>query len=130
MSVARICKVDARKQIVFGWASVAVRKDGEQIVDLQNDIIDPEDLEDAAYPYILKFRGMNIEHEGGTEGQIVESLVVTLEKLAAMGLPADALPQGWWLGFHIPKKAIFEKVINGEYAMFSVEGRGRREEVQ
>ena len=31
--------------LAFGWASVAIRTDGEQIEDWQGDMIDPEDPE-------------------------------------------------------------------------------------
>ena len=33
----QILKTDDDKRLVFGWANVAVRTDGEQIVDLQQD---------------------------------------------------------------------------------------------
>lgn len=124
-----ICKIDAARQLVFGWASVAVRKDGETIEDLQGDLIDPADLEDAAYEFVLHFGEANAEHAGETVGQLVESLVVTKEKLQALGLPGDALPQGWWVGFYIPDEPTWERVAAGHYRMFSIEGTGMREAV-
>ena len=47
-----VMKSDDDKRLVFGWANVAVRVDGEQIVDWQQDAIDTEELENAAYEYV------------------------------------------------------------------------------
>jgi hypothetical protein len=124
-----IIKTDAKRQLVFGWASVAVNKDGSPLVDRQGDVIDPADLEDAAYVFVLKFREANERHQDSIEGQLVESLAVTPEKLEKMGLPSDALPAGWWVGFYVPDPAVFAKVESGEYTMFSIEGSAVREPV-
>ena len=124
-----ICKIDDARRLVFGWASVAIRKDGGQVEDCQGDLIAPEDLEDAGYDFVLNFREANAEHVGETIGHLVESLIVTKQKLAALGLPEDALPQGWWVGFYVPDDAAWQKVTTGAYRMFSVEGTGSREAV-
>ena len=50
-----VMKSDDERRLVFGWANVAVRVDGEQIVDWQEDLIDPEELEKAAYEYVAEF---------------------------------------------------------------------------
>ena len=55
-------------------------------------------------------------------GQMIESFMVTPDKLEAMGLPADALPQGHWVGFHIPDADIFSKIKDGTYSSFSIQG--------
>lgn len=123
-----ISKTDAAQQMVFGWANVAIRKSGEQVIDLQGDMIDTEDLEQAAYQFNLSYRGMGIQHAGETVGYLVESFCVTKEKLAAMGLDEDALPQGLWVGFHMPDAGQFQKVVDGEYRMFSIQGTAEPEE--
>ena len=43
-----ILKSDGDQRLVFGWASVSVTVDGEQVEDLQGDAVDPEELEKAA----------------------------------------------------------------------------------
>lgn len=126
---ARIAKVDADRNLVFGWANVSIRKDGEQIVDRQGHVIDPDDLEDAAYIFNLQFREMNEMHQGDSVGRLVESLAVTPEKLEKMGLAKDALPQGWWVGFYVDDDETFAKVKDGTYGMFSIEGKAVVEEV-
>lgn len=125
-----IAKTDASRQLVFGYASVAVRKDGEQIRDAHQDLIDPEDLEEAAYLHVAKFGETGEMHEGESKGVLVESVVFTPEKLEKMGLAPDALPLGWWVGYYLPDPDVFEKVRNGTYRMLSVQGRCVREEIE
>ena len=123
----RIVKIDPKRQLVFGWASVSVRKTGEQVVDAHKDLIDPEELEDAAYAFNLEFRGAGEMHQGLVKGELVESFVVTHEKLAAMGLQKNDLPLGWWVGFLIRDLDVFEKVVSGKYVGFSIQGEAARE---
>lgn len=127
-----IVKSDDDKRLVFGWASVSINVDGEQIQDRQEDIIDPEELEAAAYEYVLNFRDTGEEHISTLrkKGKLVESCVFTAEKQKAMGIPEGILPIGWWIGFKIEDDAAWEKVKNGTYKMFSIEGKAYREPVE
>ena len=120
------------KRLVFGWASVSITVEGEQLEDRQKDMIDPEDLEDAAYEYVLKFRDTGEEHISTMrkKGKLVESCVFTAEKQKAMGIPEGILPVGWWIGFKIEDDAAWEKVKNGTYKMFSIEGKAHRVPVE
>jgi hypothetical protein len=124
-----VIKSDDDRRLVFGWASVAVRVDGESVVDFQNDVIDIAELEQAAYAYVVDFGMAGEMHERGGVGVLVESVVFTKEKAAAMGIPEDVLPQGWWVGFKITDDEVWQKVKNGEYSMFSIEGTAAREEI-
>jgi len=121
-----IMKSDDDKRLVFGWANVAIRADGEQIVDWQEDIIDPEDLEKAAYDYVADFGTAGEMHVRGGVGRVVESAVFTKEKAAALGIPPEVLPEGWWIGFRIDDDEVWEKIKSGEYSMFSIGGKGTR----
>ena len=127
-----VYKTDDDKRLVFGWASVSITVDGEQIEDRQQDMIDPEDLEAAAYEYVLKFRDTGEEHISTMrkKGKLVESCVFTAEKQKAMGIPEGILPIGWWIGFKIEDDAAWEKVKNGTYKMFSIEGKAHRVPVE
>lgn len=122
-----VAKRDDSQQLVFGWANVAFRTNGEQVLDFQKDLVDTEELESAAYLFNLIYRDTGEMHKGESVGKLVESFVVTKEKLASMGLPEDALPQGWWVGFHIPDSEVFAKVKEGKYKMLSIQGSARRE---
>ena len=127
-----IMKTVDDKRLIFGWASVAIKVDGEQVVDYQNDLIDPEDLEESVYEYVLNFRDSGEEHISTLrkKGRLVESCMFTKEKMAAMGIPEGIVPEAWWIGFYIDDDDAWEKVKNGTYQMFSIEGQGIREEVE
>lgn len=123
-----ILKSDDDKRLVFGWASIAQTADGDTIKDRQNDVIEPDDLEEAAYEYVLNFRDTGEEHLESfrKKGKLVESCVFTAEKQQAMGLQPGALPVGWWVGFYIEDEDAWERIKNGTYKMFSIEGRAER----
>lgn len=124
-----ISKVDDDKRQVFGWASIS-KKDGMVITDHQGDSIDTEELEKAAYKYMLDSRKGGHEHQKTDEGplhvaDVIESFVVTDEKKKAMGLPDD-VPEGWWIGMKVNDDKVWELAKSGELAGFSIHGSGRR----
>lgn len=125
----QIMKSDDDKMLAFGWANVSMRIDGELIEDWQNDIIEPEELENAAYEYVLLYREGGEMHERGGAAVLIESVVFTEEKMAAMGIPAGTLPVGWWIGFKVTDEDVWQKVKDGTYPMFSIEGEAERVEV-
>lgn len=126
-----IMKTDDDKRLIFGWASIAVKIDGEKVIDHQKDMIDPEDLEEAVYEYVLNFRDGGEEHIANLrkKARLVESCMFTKEKMQAMGIPEGIVPEGWWIGFYVDDDEAWKKVKNGTYQMFSIEGQGIREEV-
>lgn len=121
-----ITELDADKNLVFGWASIAIQKDGTQLSDLQGHSIDIDDLEQAAYNFTIDYRKTGEMHGGESLGEMVESFVVTPDKLEQMGLAPDALPLGWWVGFKVPP-TVFAKVKSGKYRMFSIQGKATLE---
>ncbi|MFI3253510.1 MAG: XkdF-like putative serine protease domain-containing protein [Eubacteriales bacterium] len=121
-----ILKVDRERRQVFGWASVSVRVNGEVVCDYQGDKIAPEVLEQAAYEYTANFGVAGEMHEKSHVGKLIESVVFTEEKGDAMGIPLGILPQGWWVGFQISDSLVWEKIKDGTYTMFSIEGTANR----
>lgn len=116
-----VAKLDEAQNLVFGWASVAIKSD-DLLVDRQGDMIAPEVLEAAAYDYVEHSRIANEMHKGGPIGVLVESLMVTPEKLEAMGLLRKSAPKaGLWVGFRVSPQ-VFQRVKAGELSMFSIEG--------
>ena len=126
----KIHKKDDDKMIAFGWANVAITANGEQVTDLQEDVVDPEILEQAAYNFVELYREAGEMHERGGCGVLIESVVFTKEKMAAMGIPEGTVPEGWWIGFKVTDPDVWEKVKAGEYPMFSIEGEAIREEIE
>jgi hypothetical protein len=91
-------------------------------------MIDPDELESAVYEYVLDFRDGGEEHDPTRRqiARLVESCVFTPDKLKAMGLDSDAVPLGWWIGFYVDDDEAWEKIKDGTYRMFSIEGQGSR----
>ena len=126
----KIMKSDDEKMLAFGWANVSMRVDGELIEDWQKDIVEPEELEKAAYEFVLLYREGGEMHERGGAAVLIESVVFTEEKTQAMGIPPGTLPVGWWIGFKVLDEDVWEKVKDGTYKMFSIEGEAERVEVK
>lgn len=124
----KIAKSDEDQMLAFGWASVAIEEDGEQLEDWQGDEIDPEDLEKAVYDYVQFYRDGGEMHERNGVATMIESVIFTKQKMAAMGIPEGTVPEGWWIGFRVTDPDVWEKVKNGTYPMFSIEGRANRED--
>lgn len=123
-----ITKVDESQNLVFGWANI-VEKDGVVVTDSQGDQIDISDLEKAAYDYTLLSRQAGEMHERTTGvGDLVESMVMTVEKQKAFGIPEGSTPLGWWVGFKLADD-VFKSVRDGKYPMFSIGGSAVREEI-
>ncbi len=125
----KIMKSDNEKMLAFGWASVSIRADGELIEDWQGDIIAPCELEEAAYEYVRLYGEGGEMHERGGVAVLIESVVFTEDKMAAMGIPVGTLPVGWWIGFKVTDSGVWEKVKDGTYTMFSIEGEAERIEI-
>ena len=126
----KVMKSDDEKMLAFGWANVSMRVDGELIEDWQGDIIEPEELESAAYEYVRLYGDGGEMHERGGVAVLIESIVFTEEKMQVMGIPDGTLPIGWWIGFKVTDKDVWEKVKNGTYPMFSIEGEAERVTVE
>lgn len=124
-----ITKSEDDKMLAFGWANVSLTVNGETIEDYQGDIIEPEELENAAYNFVEIYREGGEMHERGGAAVLIESVVFTEEKMKAIGIPEGILPVGWWIGFKVFDENVWEKVKSGTYLMFSIEGEAERIEV-
>ena len=125
----KIQKSEDDKMLAFGWANIAVTEGGQQIEDYHEDLIDTEELEQAAYSFVEFYREGGEMHERGGCAVLIESMVFTKEKQSALGIAEGTLPEGWWIGFKVTDADVWEKVKSGEYSMFSIEGEAIREEV-
>lgn len=122
----KIHKSDDDKKLAFGWANVSLTESGEQIEDWQQDMIDPEVLEHAAYQFVELYREGGEMHERGGAAVLIESMIFTKEKMKTLGIPEGTLPVGWWIGFKVLDDSVWEKVKDGTYSMFSIEGEAER----
>lgn len=123
-----ITKVDDDKRLVFGWASIIKDVEGRVLLDRQDDYIDDEEeLEKAAYTYVLHSRDGGEMHVRKGVSTMVESVVLSKEKQAALGIPEGTVPVGWWIGFKVNDDRVWDQVKKGDYMGFSVHGTGQRQ---
>jgi hypothetical protein len=126
---ATITKAIDSQRRLFGWASIAVMKNGSPLLDLQGDFIDIEDLEQGWYSYVKESGELNFQHRDGCSASLIEAIVFTPEKLEALGLAKDALPLGAWVGYELENDADYQRVKDAQFLMFSIEGEAVREMV-
>jgi Putative phage serine protease XkdF len=127
-------KTDDERRQAFGWASV-VEVDGKPVIDRQGDWITPDEIEKAAYKYVLENRKGGNQHKRDDSDQplhassLIESFVVTPEKIEKMGLPKET-PVGWWVGYQVHDEDAWQDIKKGVRTGFSIHGRGKRRDVE
>ena len=127
---AKAAYMDDSMHTVFGWGSVA-SVDGTPYVDTQDDIVTEYELEKAVYDFMVAPKHDEMHERIVPDSKIVESIVVTDEKLRAM-FPQGPHPKGnrgWWLGIRIYDEEVYAKHKSGEYTGFSITGTAVRKEV-
>ena len=123
----RVAKSDDARHLVFGWAMIAKTRAGETVVDHDDQWCEPEDVEDAAYDFVLNAANGPVsgeEHDPGytPDAFLIESVAFTEEKLVAMGIDPGAVDLGHWVGLYIPDDEAYERVKSGEKSMLSIDG--------
>ena len=122
--------MDEEQRLAFGWASVWTEGD-QAVEDSQGDVIDTDvakaAVERAAYDFVLVSRMADEQHTK-TEGigRLVESVVVSKAKLAAMGLEYNGR-EGLWVGFRVDSEPTWNAIKSGKLKQFSIRGTGVRQ---
>lgn len=116
----------ADEGLVSGWANIAINKDGSRPLDWSDDVIEPATLEKAAIQFMEEYGESGVEHKGDAVGVVVESIMFTKEKQAAIGIPEGTVPEGWFITVKVKDPDVFAKVKDGTYKMFSFQGTARR----
>jgi len=123
---AKIFKIDPERRMVYGWGSVAT-VGGTNLTDRQQDVVDINDLRDAAHDF-MKRRVLNRMHEPKADiGDIRESIVFDKGLQDALGI--DLGCEGWFVGAYVKDDATWARVKKGELRAFSIEGSGHREPI-
>jgi hypothetical protein len=131
-----VAKAVEPAQNVFGWFSVGAVASGEPVIDIDDDIIPPEELERASWDFVKSARMSGEEHDGGTkDGHLVASIVFTDDMLDALSIDPgtgevneplrkalrEHMPRGWFGGFHLPDAEAYQRA-KAEKTEFSIEG--------
>ena len=119
-------KTNDDQMLAFGWASVTVTAGGLIVEDYHEDTIATEEIEKAAYEFVELYREGGEMHERGGCAVLIESMLFTKSKMDALGIADDVLPEGWWVGFRVIDPDVWNKVKDGTYPMFSIEGTAER----
>ena len=121
-----LIKSNAKKRLVYGWASVAT-KGGEVVEDQQGDVIDDIDnLREVVHDFMGSRVGKAM-HEGAQVGTIVDSIVLDRDLQDALGI--DLGMEGWFVGYKVTDDAVWDRVEKGELAAFSIGGEGVRTDI-
>lgn len=124
-----ILKADNEQKIVYGWAYVTHDKDGQVVVDKSGEFVDDiEEIEKTAVRFMLESRKGDVDHTNVHKTDIVESMVFTPDKMAAMGIAKGTMPSGWWIGVKCNDE-VWADYKAGKYTSFSIHGKGVRKQV-
>lgn len=123
----QIVRKDAARHVVYGWAYVAKDADGVQVVDHSGEFVATvEELEKTFHEFMKESRDSGENHDGNDHGNVVvECVVFTKAKLAAMGIPEGVVPMGAWVGVDVGAET-FAKVKDGDLLAFSIEGSAEK----
>ena len=131
--IFKIAAVEEEQHLVFGLASLSIHSDGEVLTDLQGDQIEPAELENAVYDFVEKGREGDVNHSGPVVSSLIESFVVTPQKLAALlkacghtGNVPEFNGCAAWMGWRVNDENVWKRVKNGELKAFSIEGKAER----
>lgn len=124
-TAALVLKTDATQRMMWGWASVTTRG-GQEVTDLQGDIIPTDVMQKAAHDFMGQRVGKTM-HRGRKTSVVVDSIVFTTELQKALGI--DLGCEGWFVGVKVYDDDTWERVQRGELRAFSIGGTGVRAEV-
>lgn len=121
----RIEKVDRKARKIFGWASTSVDPRGVLVIDHDEDVIRPHELEKGAHNFALESRAMGEMHDNIGPGRLIESVFVDAQKRLAMDLEGDDRV-AWWVGFKVDDDLVWKRVESGELLELSIGGTAKR----
>jgi hypothetical protein len=125
-----IAKIDVERREITGWASVSLDAAGRAVVDSQGDHIPLDELEEAAHEAFARSEGRATAgdmHRRIGVGDIIESIMVTPEKRAAMPeLFVPSGPSGWLVTMKIHDDATWADIKSGKKLELSIAGMAER----
>jgi len=108
-----ISKVDTYQHKVFG----IVLQPNE--VDLQGDIIPPEEIEKASDVYMEHYRNIWKQHESPTDAVVIQNYIAPIDFM----LGSEKVRKGAWImGIKINDPAVWQDVVEGKLTGLSIGG--------
>lgn len=115
-----ICKVDAPRKLVFGWAQVCT-KEGAPYYDTDNEHF-PEDVTlDAWVGFMKDYREHKAMHSGESVGEVVFAFPAFPDILSSLGIQTGNI-SGMIVGVKVDDPGVLEKFHSGAYLGFSIGG--------
>lgn len=124
---ADVIGTNDEQHLVWGWGSVSTVGETD-VVDLQDDLISPEELVKASTEFMEEVREAKVMHRGQQKGAVVHSLPLTKELATTLGVSSDR--EGWIVGVKIYDEETWKSVKDGELRAFSIGGSAVRETVE
>ncbi len=94
--------------------------------DAQQDVYSAEDVRDAAWAFLAKYRGLGVMHQreaGEQEMEVVESFVAPVD----FTMDGQEIRKGTWLlGAIVHSNELWKKVKSGDFGAWSIDGEARR----
>lgn len=119
----RVIAKDDVKKIVWAWANV-ITEGGVPVVDVQDDMITPDELVKCTTDFMVDERVGNTDHVGGQTHMVIHSLPLTYELAKAFGIQTDN--EGWLVGLRVDDEPTMQRVDVGDLIALSIEGSGDR----
>lgn len=132
--ILKLAGTDDEQRLVFGIASMATDANGNDVVDLQGDIIPPAELEAAFYDLVENGRlEGDVNHDGEPVCRLAECAVITPSKLQMMlksagyaGDVSDFNGTFAWVGYRVYRDSVWKAVKAGELRAFSIAGKAQK----
>jgi len=121
-----ITKLNDELRVAYGWFSV-IEEGGKAVVDSQGDVIKADTLVKAVHDFVIDSRASKVMHRGRRVGDIVETLVLTKDVQAALGIDLGRV--GWFGAMKFRDDDAWIRVKSGELRAFSIGGMGTRSEI-
>ena len=112
-----ISKADARRQIVYGVVLAPY------VVDLDGDVMTPDDIEVAAHDFMAGGATIGYWHDHPADAHVLESYIAPVD----MSLGGQAITKGSWiLVTKVNDPDIWAQIESGAIRSYSIGGTGKR----
>lgn len=109
-----ILKADEEKQCITG---VVLEPN---TVDAHGDIVSPDEIEQAAYNFMIKSRVIGLQHSRRANGvRVVESYICPMDTIIGAG---HVKKGSWIMTVKVEDRTLWKRVKDGEYTGFSIGG--------